>query len=334
MEQDVSRIGVIICTYGSADVIEACLDSLLASQDATLHVVVCDNASPDHTVALVTDWAKRHAVSFGHGDAGAQDAELPFLTMIQSPHNLGFAGGVNMGLRWFLSRPEIDLFWVLNPDAMVTPQTAATYVSCAAQAGPFSLMGGRTCFVEAPGSVQSDGGRVRRGTGGVCLNVNHGVMPDEAVPPSADSLDFLSGANMIASRLFLETVGLMQENYFLYYEEVDWAYRRGSLPLVTCPEALVYHHGGTAIGSTTANRAASGFANYFNYRNRMRFVARFTWWMLPVTYAISMAQIFKMGLRGGRSEVVGALLGLHHLPPPAGVRSRIAPESQHLAFGR
>lgn len=49
-----------------------------------------------------------------------------------------------MGLAWFLSHPKIDLFWVLNPDSMVTPDTAAAYVQCAALAGPFSLMGARS----------------------------------------------------------------------------------------------------------------------------------------------------------------------------------------------
>lgn len=114
-----------------------------------------------------------------------------------------------MGLAWFLSHPKIDLFWVLNPDSMVTPDTAAAYVQCAALAGPFSLMGGRTQFVEAPGHIQSDGGRIRRGTGGVCINVNHGMMPQDAVAPDASSLGFLSGANMLASRGFVEAAGPM-----------------------------------------------------------------------------------------------------------------------------
>lgn len=330
-------IAVIICTYCSADVIEACLDSLHATKDAPLHVAVCDNASPDSTVAVVTDWARRNRVSLGQTKAGthAPKGDLPWLTLVQAPRNLGFAGGVNAGLIWFLSRAETDLFWILNPDSMVEPETAGAYVRCAATAGPFSLMGGRTRFVEAPGVIQSDGGRVRRGTGGICINVNHGLMPDVAVMPAAASLDFLSGANMVASRAFVETAGLMQEDYFLYYEEVDWAYRRGTLPLITCPEAVVHHHGGTVIGSRAASRPASAFANYFNFRNRMRFVARFAWWMLPTCYAMSLLQIGKMmAVQGGRSEAMGALLGLHHLAPPRSVVDRIAPAARILAFGR
>ena len=336
-EHGAQTVAVVICTYCATDVIEDCLDSLAATTGARLSVAICDNASPDETVAVVTDWAARHDVTLGHaaaGDAAAVGDDLPWLTIVQSPSNLGFAGGVNAGLTWFLSRPEIDLFWVLNPDSMVRPDTAAAYAARAAEVGSFGLMGGRTQFVEAPGLIQSDGGRVRHWTGGVCLNVNNGVMPDAAVLPQADSLDFLSGANLVASRKFLEAVGLMKEDYFLYYEEVDWAYRRGSLPLVTCPDAVVHHHGGTAIGSAVIGRPASAFANYFIYRNRMRFVARFAWFKLPVAYAVSLAQIAKMIRRGGWSEAASALRGLHHLQPSQAVAARVAPDARLRAFGR
>jgi GT2 family glycosyltransferase len=83
-------IAVIICTYCSADVITDCLDSLHATKDATLHVVVCDNASPDDTVAVVTDWAVRNGVRFGQG---SEADDQPWLTLLQAPRNLGFAGG-------------------------------------------------------------------------------------------------------------------------------------------------------------------------------------------------------------------------------------------------
>ena len=330
-------ISVIIVSYCSANVIEACLDSLIATTGVTLRVVVCDNASPDDSASLVADWAGRCGVSFVEAQAGAKattEEDLPWLTLLRVPRNMGFAGGVNTGLTWFLSRAEIGLFWILNPDSVVEPGTAAAYVRSAEAAGPFALMGGRTRYLEPPGYLQSDGGRIRRWTGGVCYNVNQGLLPTAAEPPPAESLDFLSGANMVASRNFVERVGLLREDYFLYYEEVDWAYRRGALPLLTCPEAVVHHHGGTAIGSGSFNRQGSAFANYFNFRNRLRFVARFAWPVLPVTYAFSILQIAKIALTGGNRQAVGALRGLHQLAPPREVADRISPEAAELAFGR
>lgn len=330
-------LSVIIVSYCSADVIEACLDSLRAMTQVTLRVAVCENASPDDTAAIITAWAGQQDVTFAEaapGDTPPFPENMPWLTVIKAPRNLGFAGGVNIGLRWFLAQPDVDLFWILNPDSMAAPDTARRYLDCAATADPFALMGGRTLFAAAPRLVQSDGGRIRRGTGGICVNVNNGLAPENAIPPRAETLHFLSGANMVASRAFITAAGLMREDYFLYYEEVDWACRRGALPLITCPEAVVYHHAGTAIGSANATQRATGFANYFNYRNRIRFVWRFNWPILPVTYALSLGQIVKIAMRDGKDAALGAFLGLNHLPPPRNVVGRVHPDARAKAFGR
>ena len=157
-------------------------------------------------------------------------------------------------------------------------------------------------------------------------------MPGDAQFPDVTSLDFISGANMVASRMFIEQIGLMVEDYFLYYEEVDWAARRGDLPLALCPEAVVVHHGGTTIGTGSVTKRASGFANYFNYRNRMRFMRRFHPGALPIVWGLAMLRVAKLVAVGAAAEAWAALAGLNGLPPPAAVRNRIAPDDRAQAF--
>lgn len=330
-------IGVVIVSYCSGDVIGACLDSLMVSDLPDLRIVVCDNASPDNSVEVLKDWAKAAGANLLEHFAG--DTAPPLLqqksdvVLTHAPANLGFAGGVNLGIKSLYPQQDIDLFWVLNPDCVVAPDCAAAYAAAAQATAGFSLMGGRTLYLEEPNHIQSDGGRVNRWTG-ICHNMNQGLLPDQATPPGADSLDFISGANVVASRVFIDQAGLMIEDYFLYYEEVDWAARRGALPLRFCPEALVYHHGGTSIGSGTVTRRASGFSNYFNYRNRMRFIRRFNWPALPVAYVYSLLKVGKLLLLGALSEASGAFRGLHDLPPDPRTRDKLAPEARALAFAR
>ena len=102
----------------------------------------------------------------------------------------------------------------------------------------------------------------------------------------------------------------------------------------TCPEAIIYHHGGTASGSGSISRRASAFANYFYYRNRMRFVGRFNWPALPSAYAYSLLKIAKLVLLGAWDEAAGAMRGLHQLPPSATMSARLSPEAAERAFGR
>jgi len=326
-------IAVIIVTYNSADVIGNCLESLIQSEDEAVRLVVVDNASTDATIRVIKDWAAEQASSFQDIPVQAPGQPMAQCTLIRSDANLGFAGGVNLGLEAQMADPDCDLFWILNPDCVAEPTAAAAFRRCAAASGRFALMGSRILYREAPGLVQSDGGRVGHWTG-ICRNINQGHGPEVARRPETGTLDFISGASVVASRHFIETAGLMREDYFLYYEEVEWAARRGSLPLVLCEQALIRHHGGTAIGSGSVTRLASPLSLYFNYRNRMRFVAQLRPWALPVAGVASLARIVKLVLQGAWPEAWAALLGLFQLPPPKAVRSILSEDAAEFAFGR
>ncbi|MQX38425.1 glycosyltransferase family 2 protein [Roseospira navarrensis] len=325
-------IGVIIVTYKSAPVIVGCLDSLLASEGADLRIVICDNASPDDSVATVRAWAETNGVSIHEtADPDTQGPDT-MVTLIHAPVNGGFAAGINHGLRYALEDPRCDLFWLLNPDCEVAPGTAAALARRAEATGPFALMGCRILYREAPCLIQSDGGRIRRWSG-ICENINRGADPAHVAPPPTESLDYISGASVVASRRFVDAVGPMPEDYFLYYEEVDWAARRGDLPLVMCDDAVVHHHGGTAIGSGAVNRRASPLSLYFTYRNRLRYLRRHRPLILPMAYVAALARIAKLPAQGAWGEAKAAFLGLHQMPPPRSVRDTVSPEARPYAFG-
>ena len=326
-------LGVAIVTFQSADVIEGCLDSLLASKDTIAKVVSTDNASTDDTCQVVSEWAKRHsdAISFKCYEVGDSSRDEAWLTLLIAPMNGGFAYATNRSLELLYQAPEINLFWLVNPDCRIAPETAAQYIE-AGKDQQFSLMGGRTVFEEHRDTVQTDGGRVSVWTG-VCESVNWGVPIASATFPGAQSLDFITGANCVASRRFIDEVGFMEEDYFLYYEEVDWAFCRGNLPLRVVPEATVWHFGGTSIGTGSVGRRPSPFANYFNYRNRVRFMVRFNRSGLPIAFAFAFAKAFQLLLKGAPDEAHALIAGLLGLRPPEQVAAVLSPKARTLAFG-
>jgi GT2 family glycosyltransferase len=373
-----NTLGVIIVTYMSADVIADCLESLSRSDHTAIRIVVCDNASPDHTREVIRDWAAARAQQVRELDAdqiaarntpasppptppppppdtsqsgtilpaetGAPApaaADTPVkgfpesnaaLTLLKCPVNTGYAGAANQGIRLLQQDAQVDLFWVLNPDCVVAPGTASAFVAAAAK-GAFSLMGGRIIYLGKDAIIQSDGGHVSRWTGRV-KNLNQGLLASEAPELPTTARRFISGASMVASREFIERAGLMREDYFLYFEEVDWALRRGDLPLAWCTQAVVHHHGGTVIGTGAVNRAPTAFANYFNFRNRMRFILRFNPAAVPVAYGWSVLKILKILLTENPAQASGAWRGLHGLRPPAEVAERISPAARPLAFAK
>lgn len=323
-------IGVAITSYCAALFIGRCLASLWASQGVRLKVVVVDNCSPDATCEAIRAWAAEHLAE-GEFAEGAEGMATAWLTLVHAPVNGGFARGTNAALRLLLADPEIDLFWLLNPDCEVTPGAALAYSSAGA-AGDFALMGGRTVFAGRPSKIQTDGGRVSL-LSGRCVSVNAGADAELASPPDAASLDYLTGANCVASRRFIERWGLLPEEYFLFNEEVDRALRRGHLSLRYVPEAAVHHAGGASIGSALPDRASSAFACYFIFRNRIRFVRHLNPLALPIVLAAGLAHGARFALRGQLTLARATLTGVLQLAPPTEVGEKIACEAQPLAFG-
>jgi GT2 family glycosyltransferase len=344
-------IGVVIVTFNSALIIDECLESVFSSTFKSLRVVIVDNASTDSTCDVVQNWATGRT-AFHPRDLsplGRQDIlqkPLPFvllttayrppetfpLTLLRAEFNGGYAYAVNLGLKFLCDDASISSFWILNPDCVVPADTASA-IAQASLDNDYSLMGGRTLQYDRPDEIQTDGGVVSRLTGR-CRSLNMGKSSSTTPLPDSASIDFITGAHFAVSRKFIERVGLMTESYFLYYEEVDWAFRRGTLPMRIIDGAIVFHRGGTAVGSGSARRRASPFANYFNYRNRQRFVRRFLPLSLPLALAFACAKAFQLMLLGATDEAAAIFTGALGLAPPPEVRTRInGPEAQQMAFG-
>lgn len=338
-------LGVVIVSYNSRDVIFDCLESLLAARDVSLHVVVVDNASTDGTPAAIRDWAAGQSAWTAPDDlpfpltaapkplelAGPDDLPpaAPGITLLHSPVNGGFAAGVNIGLAHLARHPDIDRFWVLNPDCVTPPETPRAFAAHETPGGQFSLLGGRLTYVDPPDRIQSDGGIIDQRTGRT-HNLNLEKSFTQTPPSDSMQMDFISGASMVASRRFYETAGPMPEEYFLYYEEVDWALRRGELPLAFCPEARVYHRAGTAIGSPVKGRMASTFSLYFKHRARHLFVRRHFPRSLPTAWAFTLAKAGWYLLKGHRSAARTVIAGAYGAPPPREVREKLSPEARAI----
>jgi GT2 family glycosyltransferase len=226
--------------------------------------------------------------------------------LIDAPYNGGFAAGVNMGLKRCLADSQIDRVWVVNPDTL-TP--AGTPHAIANAPADFALMGGRILYAAPPYRIQIDGGTIDKWTG-VTGNLNLGA-PANTAPSTPDDMAFISGASMVASRAFIEAAGPMPEDYFLYYEEVDWALKRGDLPLTYCKDAVVYHHAGTAIGSPTLNALPSPFSAYYKHRGRMMFLMRHFPASVPVGYLYGVAKTAQSVLKGHPALGWAILSGMH-----------------------
>lgn len=308
-----ARLGVVIVNYRrAADTIE-CLESLLRST-IPLAVVVVDNASGDGSGDTIAAWAAGSLAPTAANPALAALTAPPLpkplllqrprpggsaadpgagLTLIEAPKNLGFAGGNNLGLRQLLADPGIEAFWLLNNDTVVAPDTAERLLAAMAAVSGVGMCGTTVRYYWQPDRVQALGGSRFFPLTGTSRSIGGGQAATDPVDAAAvtAAMDFVLGASLAASRRFLETIGLMEESYFLYFEELDWAARnrrhRPPFPTGFAPDALVWHKEGGSIGSSGDKARRSPLSDYWLTRSRLAYARRFAPTLRPWYWALS-----------------------------------------------
>ena len=298
---------ILVNWNGWRDTVE-CLESLFRLDDENFRIIVCDNASSDNSLDQIKAWAqgriaaraanselgrfssppvKKPVVyceienaSVGHDEVSA-DARL---ILIHTGANLGFAGGSNVGMRFALKDPDCKFCWLLNTDTVVAADALAALRSTVRQNPDIGICGSLTLSYYSPKEVQALGGKSYNYWTSRVRSLSSTSV--DQLPGSQRSFDFVNGASMFVSRRFLEIVGLMEESYFLYFEELDWAMRsKGQFRLGYAPDSIVYHKEGAQAGSHSDRMKRSLLSERFLSKNRVLFTRRYLPWALPSVLA-------------------------------------------------
>jgi GT2 family glycosyltransferase len=308
MSAAAGRVYVVLVNYkGWRDTAE-CLESLLRSDHQDFRVIVCDNASPDDSMSRLLAWARGDEAppdvagpmrQYSHpplpkpvAHAVRQAAEITAkpeavpLTFIPIAKNLGFAGGCNVGIRWALADPATEYIWLLNNDTVVTPTALSRAIEKLRATPAAGMCGSSLLFYDAPATVQAAGGGIYRRWFGTSRAYGSFQPFDSIEEASAlRRIDYVAGAALLVTRHFVETVGLMTEDYFLYFEEIDWIRRaRGRFGIAYAIDSIVYHKEGSSIGTSSVASQRSFLADEYGVRNRIRFTRRFYPYALPTVY--------------------------------------------------
>ncbi len=302
-----------------------CLESLFRLAYPRYRVVVVDNASEDDSVARIRDWAEGrleaplpepaepralvappvpkpipyHELDRpGAGEGGAAIPPEARLILLQSGANLGFAGGCNLGLRLALANPEVEYVWLLNNDTVVRPEALDGLVRTMRADPGIGICGSTILFYHRPDTIQALGGGRYNPWIGFASSVGEHSRVKEASGPTPP-IEYVNGASMCVSRPFLETVGLMTEEFFLYFEELDWACRaKGRFRLGHAPGSIVYHKEGATIGTSGKAGRRSSLSDYYMLRNRFRINRKYFPLALVTLYLWAPVMLLNRALRG------------------------------------
>ncbi len=298
------RVYIVLVNWnGWRDTIE-CLESVFRLDYPDFTVVVCDNDSSDGSLERIREWARGELIvspsnsALAHlvtppfpkpikwaayvraeAERGGDLAEHPPLVLIQTGTNLGFAGGNNVGFRYALARGDADYVWALNNDTVVDAKALRALIDRMGEPSGRGIVGSTLFFYAEPERVQAFGCASYSKKIGLATPIGCGRSIG-SVPLDPAGVEknaaYVIGASMLVPRIFLEEVGLMCEDYFLYFEELDWAERGRKLGFSTmyAPLSVVYHRVGAATKKTPRSKGLS-VSERCSCRNRLLVTKRF-----------------------------------------------------------
>jgi GT2 family glycosyltransferase len=293
-----SDVWAVVVNWNGGERVVACLASLVEAGVQADHIVLVDNASTDGSLERATEAHPRTIVL-------CNDA------------NLGFGGGANQGARLALNQGAPMVMWI-NDDVTLPAETLPQLVDALTANPKWGMVGPRVVYPGEPVRIWAAGGELDW-THNLSTLVGHGRLDEPRMQVTRD-VDYIPGCALLARRACLDEVGLFEESYFAYMEDVELGLRVRSKDwgVVVVGEVHAVHDASASTGGGyTARR------KYMQALNSVRFLREHgtgeRWMRFAAFDVLTLPFLFVVGLVTGRARAVLAKgLGLWH-----GARGRV-----------
>jgi GT2 family glycosyltransferase len=279
-----SRVYIIVLNWNGFADTSACLSSLRHLHYSDYEVIVVDNGSTDDSVSQLRN-------------------EFSWITLIETGKNLGFAAGCNAGIRYALAHGG-DFVWLLNNDTKVDSEALQALADIARRDSRIGAVGSAIYCMNEPERIQAWGGGY--------VNFWLGRSRHFLKPISNDQIEFITGASMLISRQAIESIGLLDDGFFMYWEDADYCFRlrRKNWKLAVDAQSKIWHKSSSSVGAKSAR-----MDSYFN-ASALRFFKKHA----PVpTYSIWVGGLLRLAKRlilGDWERTRAVWAAMTHQPAP------------------
>lgn len=325
-----SRFYIILVNFnGLNDTIE-CLESLNAQKNQDFQIIVIDNSDVQNDFDTFQAWASgkepiQIETSFPEFSKPFKDEQIDCafvmeevleeqifdekLLVVKARKNQGFAAANNVALR-YLKRLQIESSWIwlLNNDTVVAKNVINEIKNllCGFSINDIrnTLFGTPLLEYDRSNKIQAIGGKYNK-ISGITSHIGEGIKYTHDLELSNFKIDYPIGASLILSSSFLEHIGLMSEEYFLFFEELDWVQRAKKYGGKTAvlPVFGVYHKQGKSTLFGVKNKK-SEFIDLLSLRNRILISRKFyKKYLFTVKLFIVTATIFKRIISGSFDRI-------------------------------
>lgn len=310
-----ATVALVIVNYRTGEDTRQCVESALRLQVRhgwRLRIIVVDNASPDRSWEELTEWADqrqgwsrtptRGPASVNEAVCYVGDASGSIVSLLRAEENRGYAAGANIGVVSARLDPDVRYVWILNSDTILNPHSLEALLECAERQG-VGIYGSTLVYHDDPRVVQAAGGAQYLPFLGRSRHIGkrrHLAELAEEEP----RFDYIVGASLFCPVEVFDRIGVMPEEFFLYFEETEWCCRAhdAGIPLVWVRESLVIHKEGRSTGAGDRFRRLSPLAFRYVVRNSLLFTeARYPAFM-PTVILFNCFECVRDWLHGDREK--------------------------------
>ncbi len=263
-----ANVNIILLNYNGADDTIECLESLSKITYPNYNIVIVDNNSPDDSVEKILSYLKEKKEDFEFFEndeiALKDENEAKKITFIKSRENNGYGHGNNIGIKYALNHGA-EYVLVLNNDTVVEPDFLEPMVELAESDEKIGIVSGKINFYDKKDIIWFNGGKFDE-----CIaKVEHYNFKEKDVGQKPkEPITFITGCMWLIPRRVLEDVGLINEEYFMYVEDLEYCYKvlEKGYKLKVVDKCRVYHK----VSSSTGGNF-SKFSVYYKTRNYLLF---------------------------------------------------------------
>ena len=243
-------LAVILVNWKKYDLTSNCIESLNRSIYKNFQIILVDNEFS--SINIIKLKAKHNE-----------------LIVFKENKNLGFAGGNNIGIRYALEN-KYDYIMLLNNDTEVKNNFILPLIKCLEKSPSLGAVQPLILNFSNKSIIWNAGGKLNKFLGTASTRFNNIELNSSNV--FNDCTDWISGCCILIKSEVLKKVGLLDENFFTYYEDVDWSLRikNEGYGLGFVKESVIYHHGSSSsINKQNKEGNLSAKVHYFNIRNHI-----------------------------------------------------------------
>jgi len=295
------RIGIIILNYNNAADTIHCIESIQQCDDAALHsILVIDNCSTDGSYETIVSHFSEKVIEVSKGKH-TRLAGIPSVNIVRSGENKGYSSGNNIGLRIALQDETISYFWVLNNDTELKQDCIVKVQQYLHVKEPDEgITATLLALFDNRNLLQVLGAKYHPAFGmSTPYYIDHNLneINESVIKAALPKMNYLIGASLVFSRKILEDVGLFNESFFLYGEELDYITRakRKGWRFGIVPEAVVYHKvGATTKGGKNLNRKRPLFMEYHQSRSKLIYTKTFYPIYYPLVFSMQVGNLLRL----------------------------------------